>query len=63
MYRSLYIENEFMEKIWKKFVNFNFIIYELLIKVNIFMFLGIEVVGFFVLYYLMELVFKRCIFF
>lgn len=63
MYRNLYIENEFMEKIWKKFVNFNFIIYELLIKVNIFMFLGIEVVGFFVLYYLMELVFKRCIFF
>lgn len=63
MYRSLYIENEFMEKIWKKFVNFNFIMYELLIKVNIFMFLGIEVVGFFVLYYLMELVFKRCIFF
>lgn len=63
MYRNLYIENEFMEKIWKKFVNFNFIMYELLIKVNIFMFLGIEVVGFFVLYYLMELVFKRCIFF
>lgn len=51
------------KKYEKKFVNFNFIMYELLMKVNIFMFLGIEVVGFFVLYYLMELVFKRCIFF
>lgn len=60
MYRNLHIENEFMKKTWKKFVNLNFIIYELLIKVNIFMSLGIEAVGPSVPYYLMEPVLKRC---
>lgn len=49
---------------WKKhekiFVNLNFIMYELLMKVNIFMLLGIEAVGPSVPYYLMEPVLKRC---
>lgn len=49
---------------WKKheknFVNLNFIMYELLIKGNIFMSLGIEAVGPSVPYYLMEPVLKRC---
>lgn len=49
---------------WKKhekiFVNLNFIMYELLMKVNIFMSLGIEAVGPSVPYYLMEPVLKRC---
>lgn len=44
----------------KKFVNLNFIMYELLMKVNIFMLLGIEAVGPSVPYYLMEPVLKRC---
>lgn len=44
----------------KKFVNLNFIMYELLMKVNIFMSLGIEAVGPSVPYYLMEPVLKRC---